>query len=73
MPLLQVFKSKASLPPVTAAITTMAVTAVAHRLWPNSAISWVESQNGRELVKFEGAQAIHEHSKMGSTPEIASR
>ena len=46
-------------------------------------ISWVESRNGRELVKFEGAEAIQElqriatsiqeRSAMGSTPEIASR
>lgn len=46
-------------------------------------ISWVESRNGRELVKFEGAEAIQElhriatsiqkRSAIGSTPEIASR
>ena len=36
-------------------------------------ISWVESRNGRELVKFEGAEAIEERSALGSTPEIASR
>ena len=46
-------------------------------------ISWVESRNGRELVKFEGAEAIQElqriassiqeRSSIGSTPEIASR
>jgi len=42
-------------------------------LRPNSAISWVEFRNGRELVKFEGAEAIEERSALGSTPEIASR
>jgi hypothetical protein len=46
-------------------------------------ISWVESRNGRDLVKFEGAEAIQElqriatsiqeRSAIGSTPEIASR
>jgi hypothetical protein len=46
-------------------------------------ISWVESRNGRELEKFEGAEAIQElqriatsiqkRSAIGSTPEIASR
>ena len=46
-------------------------------------ISWVESRNGRELVKFEGAEAIQElqriattiqeRATMGSTPETASR
>lgn len=46
-------------------------------------ISWVESRNGRELVKFEGAEAIQElqriaqsiqeRSAMDSTPEIAHR
>jgi hypothetical protein len=46
-------------------------------------ISWVESRNGRELVKFEGAEAIQELQRIattiqerattGSTPETASR
>ena len=46
-------------------------------------ISWVESRNGRELVKFEGAEAIQElqriahsiqeRSAIGSAPEIARR
>ena len=46
-------------------------------------ISWVESRNGRELVKLEGAEAIQElqriassiqeRSAMSSTPEIANR
>ena len=36
-------------------------------------ISWVESRNGSELVRFEGAEAIQERSAVGTTPEIASR
>jgi hypothetical protein len=73
MPLLQVFKSKASLPPVMAAMTAIVVKPIAHRSWPNWAISWVEFRNRREVVKFKGAEAIEERSALGSTPEIASR
>ena len=29
-------------------------------------ISWVESRNGRELVKLEGAEAIHELQRLAS-------
>ena len=29
-------------------------------------ISWVESRNGRELVKFEGAEAIQELQRIAS-------
>jgi hypothetical protein len=83
-------------PPATAAMTEMATTAIAASfvaelgeqhlvrfLVSDFGISWVESRNGRELVKFEGAEAIQElqriassiqeRSSIGSTPEIASR
>jgi hypothetical protein len=29
-------------------------------------ISWVESRNGHELVKFEGAEAIHELERVAA-------
>ena len=96
MPLLQVFKSKGSLPPATAAMTATSPDGngasfvaelgdqhLVRFLVSDFGISWVESRNGRELVKFEGAEAIQElqriatsiqeRSAMGSTPEIASR
>ena len=33
-------------------------------LSPDFGISWVESRNGRELVKLEGAEAIQELQRM---------
>jgi hypothetical protein len=54
-----------------------------HNLSAESNTADSGSQNGRKLVKFEGAEtiqelqriatSIQERSKMGSTPEIASR
>jgi len=43
-------------------------------------ISWVESRNGHELVKFEGAEAIQElervaaalHAQPAQTPAVIS-
>ena len=34
-------------------------------------ISWVESRNGRELVKLEGAEAIHELQRMADLVQMS--
>ena len=34
-------------------------------------ISWVESRNGRELVKLEGAEAIHELQRMADMVQMS--
>ena len=34
-------------------------------------ISWVESRNGRELVKLEGAEAIHERQRMADLVQMS--
>ena len=36
-------------------------------------ISWVESRNGRELVKFEGAEAIQELQRIASNLQGSRR
>ena len=36
-------------------------------------ISWVESRNGRELVKFEGAEAIQELQRITGNLEGSHR
>ena len=36
-------------------------------------ISWVESRNGRELVKFEGAEAIQELQRITGNLEGSRR
>ena len=36
-------------------------------------ISWVESRNGRELVKFEGAEAIQELQRITGNLEGSGR
>ena len=34
-------------------------------------ISWVESRNGRELVKLEGAEAIYELQRMADLVQMS--
>jgi hypothetical protein len=34
-------------------------------------VSWVESRNGRELVKLEGAEAIHELQRMADLVQMS--
>ena len=36
-------------------------------------ISWFESRNGRELVKLEGAEAIHELQRMAELVQISQK
>ena len=36
-------------------------------------ISWVESRNGRELVKLEGAEAIHELQRMADLVQMSQK
>ena len=36
-------------------------------------ISWFESRNGRELVKLEGAEAIHELQRMADLVQISQK
>ena len=36
-------------------------------------ISWVESRNGRELVKLEGAEAIHELQRMAYLVQMSHK
>ena len=36
-------------------------------------ISWVESRNGRELVKFEGAEAIQELQRITGNRQMSCR